>query len=108
MAFPPVPFNANLKPGAQAFSPNGSIPWGDVPEFIEKVEVVGFLGDKASVGAPLWSNGRIWTVPVIYITPVTAPTDPGGTTLPVPDRVTFKWLDAQGNVVITQNYVIEQ
>lgn len=55
---------AMIKPGAMAYSPDGTREWGEVPKDIsnEPVTVVGDVGDKRIVDSPRWSNGKRWSV----------------------------------------------
>lgn len=68
MSFPDVPFQANILGGAEAYSPDGDRLWGTVPSNLrDDVTVVGFLGDKAVIDNPRWSNGKRWTVETAYV-----------------------------------------
>jgi len=104
MDFPDTPFQADISAGAIAYSPDGARNWGEVPSSLrENVTIVGFLGDKAKVGSPAWSNGKAWTVETKYVTPITEtpPTAEKNLVYIVEyfDDLSIVVLDNQGNIL---------
>jgi hypothetical protein len=76
--FPSVPFEVNIRVGANVYSPTGSTLWGTIKDnsIYTTGTVSAIFGDKVRILFPLWTNGKDWSVKQTDVTVIINEPDP--------------------------------